>query len=122
MQSSKTMRERAKAVALGRPLEVPKNGAGYVGYAIPMKHLREMYLRQGFPINRRENNLLETHLEMWQLSHTAILSGDLVFFALDDDLKDLEARQNVYRYIHAEGGGSSKLVDISELMISEAGL
>lgn len=87
MKSSKTMRELAKAIALRRGLRAPEQGkGGYVGYALTISMIKELYLREGFMINtKRGVKTMDAHIEMWIQCHTAYRNGDLIFFALDPD-------------------------------------
>lgn len=126
MKSSKTMRELAKALALKRGLRVPEDGKeGYVGYALTISMIKELYLREGFPINsKRGVKTLETHIDMWVMSHMAIRQGDLIFFALDPDsyLED-EPRKKVQDYIEGylkERGGVNQptVYDVSDMLYS----
>ncbi len=124
MKSSKTMREIAKALALRKGLRVPKNGeGGYVGYALTISMIKELYLREGFPINsKRGIKTLEKHIDMWTMSHMATRQGDLIFFALDPNsyLED-DARQTVRNYIDGylkerNGVNEPTIYDVSEML------
>lgn len=119
MKSSKTMRELAKALALKKGLRAPEKGQeGYVGYALTISMVKELYLREGFPVNsKRGIKTMDTHIEMWILSHTAYRNGDLIYFALDpDSYGEVEARQAVYSLIKGRGDEAQHLYDISEML------
>lgn len=124
MKSSKTMRELAKALALRKGLRVPDKGkGGYVGYALTISAIKELYLREGFPINsKRGVKTLEKHIDMWTMSHMATRQGDLIFFALDPDsyLED-DARKSVREYMDEylkarDGRNEPTIYDVSEML------
>ena len=121
MKSSKTMRELAKALAIERGLVTPALGhnGGYVGYALPLTKLKELYIREGFPVaTKTGSKILSKHLDMWQQSHGAERCGELVFFALDpDSWQEAEARAKILDYIN--DNPMRDLVNVSERLNSE---
>ena len=122
MKSSKTMRELAKALAISRGLVTPRKGkdGGYVGYALPLTKLKELYIREGFPVaTKTGSKILSKHLDMWERSHGAARWGEMVFFALDpDSWQETEARAAILDYMNENA--SMDLVNISERLNSEA--
>lgn len=124
MKSSKTMRELAKALAIERGLVTPRpggSGGGYVGYALPLTKLKELYIREGFPVaTKTGSKILSKHLDMWVQSHGAARWGEVVFFALDpDSWQEAEARAEIVKYMQEHP--SPDLVNISE-DLNEKGL
>lgn len=114
------MRELAKELALKKGLRAPARGQeGYVGYALTISMIKELYMREGYPVNSKAGmKTLDKHVEMWTLSHMALRSGDLVYFALDpNSLGENEAKIAIHRLIdERRDNGDAKLYDVSEML------
>lgn len=118
MKTSKTMRELAKALALEQGLRVPKEGRGYVGYALSIDAIKLLYMREGFPVTTKKGiATMDNHIKMWIESHMAERSGDLIFFALDEgSFWDFDATNTLTKYMSENA--NPNIVNVSEVLNS----